>query len=119
MELDKSPLEVSKQICSLVVQYLAMLTGEDRVIPLDDLLRRLAAADAHVLLPALRSDGTETERRRDTMFRVLATLYFLIVFFRLDTQYSPLRVAMIKLSTWLVCQISCFVLFFFLFFFFF
>ncbi len=110
---------MSKQICSLVGLYLSMLTGEDRIIPHDDLLKRLAAADAHVLLPVMRSDGSETERRRDTVFRVLATLYFLIVFFRLDVQYSPLRVVMIKYPEQTKAVIVNVVFFFEQFFFFF
>lgn len=94
--LDQNPLEVSKLICSLVSDYLSMLTGEDRIIPHDDLLKRIAAADPNVLLPTIRSDGCETDRRKEIVFRVLAALYYLIVFFRLDVQYSPLRVVMIK-----------------------
>jgi hypothetical protein len=99
----ENPSVVSQQVCSLVALYLSMLTGEDRIIPHDDLLKRLAVADPNVLLPTVRSDGCETDRRRETVFRALATLYYLIVFFRLDVQYSPLRVVMIKYIIFFVC----------------
>jgi hypothetical protein len=91
-----SKSEASRRVTMLVAVYLSALTGEDRIVPLDDLLRRLAAADPNLLFPMVRSDGCETERRREMVFRVLASLYFLAVFAPLDPQYSPLRVVMVK-----------------------
>ncbi len=91
-----SKTEASRRVTTLVAMYLSMLTGEDRIIPLDDLLKRLAAADSNILFPMVRSDGGETERRRETVLRVLTTLYFVVVFVPLDAQYSPLRVVMVK-----------------------
>ncbi len=91
-----SKTEASRRVTTLVAMYLSMLTGEDRIIPLDDLLKRLAAADSNILFPMVRSDGGETERRREATLRVLTTLYFAVVFVSLDAQYSPLRVVMVK-----------------------
>jgi hypothetical protein len=87
---------VARLATTLVTQYLCILTGEDRYLPLDELLKRVESGDTYVLSPAIRSDGSESEKRRALMTRLLCTLYYLAVFFRVDGQHSPLRVAMVK-----------------------
>ena len=91
-----SPTAVSERITLLVASYLSVLTGEDKILPIEELLKRVGAGDNNALFPTIRSDGSETQRRSDAMFSILVSLFYLAVFFELDPQYSPLRVVLVK-----------------------
>lgn len=98
------PIQASKALTANITLYLSMLTGEDRFVPFEELVKRVCAGDANVLFPTLRSDGCETEYRRDAQFRLLCSMFYIGVFFQLDAEYSPLRVIMVK---WKAFGASC------------
>ena len=72
------------------------MTSEDRVLPLENIVKRVSSGDTNILFPLIRSDGQESNKRKHAVFRILCTMYFLVVFYNFNPRFSPLRVAMVK-----------------------
>jgi hypothetical protein len=119
--LGRDPTEAARLLTALIVHFLSVLTGEDRIFPQvsaerapnsffepecppqEELLRRVESGDLHVLPPVMRSDGAESERRRALVVRLLSAMHFLALFFALDPQYSPFRVVMVTSASLACC----------------